>query len=131
MAWRDAASAVILVDAVAVDGAPAGTLVRLEGDEVPSAIVHRLSPHQIGVADLLDGLWLLDRTPPRLILLGLVPASLDLGVEPTSAVAAAIPGLVEEIAREAAALGHPFRRRISHEVPDLTNDLGVFHGLDL
>ena len=35
---------------VAAD-APAGTLVRLDGDDVPAAALERLSVHQVGVAD--------------------------------------------------------------------------------
>lgn len=119
----------ILVDAVAVDGQRPGSRVRLEGEDIPSAVLHRLSPHQIGVADLLDGLRLLGRTPPRLVLLGLVPESLGLGLEPTPTVAAAIPCLVDDIVVEASALGHPFRRRAAHETPYPAADLGLFHAL--
>ena len=45
------AGMVILVDAVAADAEP-GTLVRLEGSEVGPAIETRLSPHQVGVAEI-------------------------------------------------------------------------------
>ena len=64
---------VILVDAIRADAAP-GSLVRLDGEEVAPAVATRLSPHQIGVADLLDGARWLDRYPrARSMLLGLVP----------------------------------------------------------
>ena len=65
------ARAAILVDAVAAE-APAGTLVRIEGDDVAPAVAERLSPHQIGVADLLGAARLLGREPPTLVLLGAV-----------------------------------------------------------
>ncbi|MGZ8255244.1 MAG: hydrogenase maturation protease, partial [Burkholderiaceae bacterium] len=56
--YLDAADIVILVDAIRAD-APPGSFVRLDGDEVAPAVATRLSPHQIGVADLLDGArWL-------------------------------------------------------------------------
>lgn len=124
----------ILVDAVFLDDQPPGAPVRLEGDDIPQAVLHRLSPHQIGVADLLDSLRLLGRTPPRLILVGLVPASLGLGVELTPRVAAALPSLVESILAEADRLGHPFRPRSPDEIDDpVAADpaaaLGVLHGL--
>jgi hydrogenase maturation protease len=96
---------VILVDAIRSDGPP-GTLVRLEGDEVAPAVRTRLSCHQIGVADLLDALEILDAYPRRLILLGLVPQTLELGLARSPRVERQLPGLVEGIAHEARRWGY-------------------------
>jgi hydrogenase maturation protease len=104
------ARAAILVDAVAAE-APAGTLVRIEGAEVAPAVAQRLSPHQIGVADLLGAARLLGREPPRLVLLGAVPQSLELGVGCSPSVAASIDPLVLRVAEECRALGHPLEAR--------------------
>ena len=106
--YLDAADAVILVDAIRAD-APPGSLVRLEGDEVPPAVATRLSPHQIGVADLLDGARWLDRYPARVVLLGLVPESMELAIGLSPRVAVALPDLVQRIVAEAASLGFSFR----------------------
>jgi hydrogenase maturation protease len=105
---------VILVDAIQ-DDAPTGSLVRLSGDEVAPAVLHRLSPHQVGVADLLDGARLHDRYPERLVLLGLVPLTLGLGVERSKAVDRALPGLVKAVVAEARTMGHAFVPRTDHE----------------
>ena len=105
--YLDQADALILVDAVRTDAAP-GTFVRIDGDEVPPAVATRLSPHQIGVADLLDGARWLDRYPTRVVLLGLVPASMELAIGLTPAVAAGLDGLVAGVVGEAAAMGFPF-----------------------
>lgn len=105
------AEAVILLDAVRVGDAPPGTLVRLTGEDVPTATRHQLSVHQIGVADLLDGLQLLGKLPPRLVLLGVVPESLELGFGVGETVRPALDLLVERAVEEAAALGFRFRRR--------------------
>lgn len=99
---------VLLVDAIRAD-APSGTLVRLEGDDVGPAVRDRLSPHQVGVADLIDGLRLLGRLPDRLILLGLVPGSLELSVDRTPAVESRLGDLVAAVLEEAEQLGFPFR----------------------
>lgn len=104
----------ILVDAVR-DDAPPGTLVRLSGTEVRPAVESRLSVHQVGVADLVGAADLLGRLPRRLVLLGLVPASLDLGVGLSPEVAPRLGALVEAVAAEAQALGHPFPERAAHE----------------
>lgn len=104
------AETLLIVDAVGADAAP-GTILRLEGDEVPRAAMERLSPHQVGVADLLHGALWLDHLPSRLVLLGVVPESTGLGTELTPRVAEALPALVERVARTAEELGFPFTRR--------------------
>jgi hydrogenase maturation protease len=105
--YLEDADAAILVDAVRAEAAP-GSPVRLEGEDVAPAVAGRLSPHQVGVADLLDGARLLDRYPRRVVLLGLVPASLGLGLGRSPAVEARVPGLVDRIVEEAHDLGFDF-----------------------
>jgi hydrogenase maturation protease len=108
--YLEDADAVILVDAVKSDAAP-GSLVRLDDDDVAPAVVTRLSPHQVGVADLLDGARWLDRYPRRVVLLGLVPESMELGFGLSPRVRSALPALVECIVEEACSLGFVFRRK--------------------
>jgi hydrogenase maturation protease len=105
--YLEDADAVILVDAVRADGPP-GTLVRLDGDEVPAAIATRLSVHQVGVADLLEAARWLGWYPGRVVLLGVVPASMELNVGLSPAADAALPALVERVVAEARALGCVF-----------------------
>ncbi len=107
------AEAAILVDAIR-DDLPPGSLVRLEGDEVAPAVAARLSVHQIGVADLLEGARWLGRIPVTLVLLGLVPQSLDLSLERSEPVEEHLPQLVECVVSEARRLGFEFRPRALH-----------------
>ena len=102
--YLEDARRVILVDAVAAD-APAGTLVRLEGADVGPAVATRLSPHQVGVADLLEGARWHDREPERLVLLGVVPESIELGVGLSRPVLRALPQLIDLVCAEARACG--------------------------
>lgn len=104
----------ILVDAICEDAAP-GTLVRLTGEEVAPAVRHRLSPHQVGVADLLDGARLHGRYPRRLVLLGLVPVTLGLAVDRSATVKQAMPALVDAVVAEARRMGHLFTPRSDDE----------------
>lgn len=101
------AQQVILIDAVRGDQ-PAGSFVRLEGNDVAPAVANRLSPHQIGVSDLLDGARLRARYPRRVVLHGLVPETLELGLRRSPAVQRNLPELVERVVAEAARLGHVF-----------------------
>jgi hydrogenase maturation protease len=110
------AEAAILVDAIRADGPP-GTLVRMEGDEVGPAVSARLSPHQVGVADLLDAArWRL-RSPERLLLLGSVPRTVTLGLGLSPPVAAAIPELTRRVVAAAAELGYVLSERAEDEAP--------------
>ena len=122
--YLQSADAVILVDAVRADGAP-GTAVRLDGDEVAPAVATRLSPHQVGVADLLDGARWLDSYPRRVVLLGLVPASMDLVVGLSPRVHAGLSGLVDRIVGEARTLGFVFARKDPSERPDSAGAVDV------
>ena len=42
---------------------------------------NRFSPHQLGVADVLATLILTDETPVSIILIGVVPSDLELGLD--------------------------------------------------
>ncbi|MFO1155241.1 MAG: HyaD/HybD family hydrogenase maturation endopeptidase [Rhodospirillales bacterium] len=94
----------ILVDAIATGGPP-GTVVRLEGDEIPALFRTRSSPHQLGLQDVLALLRLLDASPAHVTVIGVQPASLDLGLELSPAVAARLDEMVEMVAHEVAAIG--------------------------
>lgn len=98
------AESVIIVDAIDTGEAP-GTPVRVEGKDVIPAARERLSPHQVGVADLLDGATLCESYPSRVILLGIVPRSTDLGIELAPEVAAGVPDLIERVVAEIRSLG--------------------------
>jgi len=110
----ETADQAILIDAVR-DDAPVGSFVRLEGDDVAPAVAARLSPHQVGVFDLLEAARWLGRYPRRVVLLGLVPGSIELGLERSPAVQEGLPGLVERVVEEARRLGFEFRAREIHE----------------
>ena len=97
-----AADRVVMIDAVRAD-APPGTIVVLQGDAVAPAIYERLSPHQIGVADLIAGAALCDHYPDDVVIVGVVPETMDLqfGCSPT--VEASLPALLERVLAELAA----------------------------
>lgn len=121
------AERVILVDAIA-DDAPPGAPVRLTGEDVAPAMAERLSVHQVGVSDLLDGARWRDRMPSTLVLLGIVPESVELGLARSPRVEQRLPELVERIVEEARSLGFEFRSREAHvPYPDfpLVHDAGA------
>jgi hydrogenase maturation protease len=123
--YLEEAERAILVDAIRDDAAP-GSFVRLTGDDVAPAVAVRLSVHQVGVVDLLDGARWLGQTPGTLILLGLVPLSVELSVALSPPVEHNLPELVRRIAAESAALGFPLRLRPQNEPrPDFGSLVGI------
>jgi hydrogenase maturation protease len=98
----------ILVDAVATGSTP-GTVARLEGEEIPAVFRTKSSPHQLGLQDVLALLRLLDASPAHVTVIGVQPASLDIGLELSPVVAARLDEMVEMVADELAAIGLPPR----------------------
>ncbi len=89
----------IVVDAI-LSSAPPGTTVRLAGDEVPVFFRSKLSPHQIGLSDVLASLEFAAQSPGATVILGIEPSDMGLGLELTPAVQARIPDLIEMIGAE-------------------------------
>lgn len=100
----DGVARLLLVDAVRADRAP-GTLVRLEGTDVPAALHVKVSPHQVGVGDLLAAARLVGREPPEVVLWGIEPARLAPGTGFSPAVAEALPRLTDAVLGELAGWG--------------------------
>lgn len=96
----------IVIDAVTSGAAPA-SLVRLEGQAVPAAFTTKLSPHQIGISDLLATLTFLGRAPKTVLLLGCEPVRLSLDLELSPQVAARVPELCAQVVAELGKLGFP------------------------
>lgn len=97
-------SHLILVDAVATGSQP-GTVVRLVGDEIPLALETRLSPHQMGLKDLLAVARLMGQMPAELVLIGVQPDSIEMGTELTPAVAKRVGDMLDSILEQLAQWG--------------------------
>lgn len=91
----------VIVDVVAATSPP-GTLIRLESDHIPKAFSNKMSPHQHGINDLLANLSLLGRSPRRLVLFGVTPKTIELSMELSPEVAAAVPQLGAQVLAELA-----------------------------
>jgi len=94
----------LVIDAVET-GSPAGTIVRLAGDEIPLALATKVSPHQMGLKDLLTVADLQGHAPPEMVLWGVQPGSIEMAMELSPEVAAAIGPLEERVLRELAGWG--------------------------
>ncbi|MEE4377875.1 MAG: HyaD/HybD family hydrogenase maturation endopeptidase [Candidatus Competibacteraceae bacterium] len=95
---------VVVVDAIRSDEAP-GTLIQVEGDAVPAFLQQHLTPHQLGIADVLATLTIAGRTPKQLVLLGVVPHSMELSVTLSDTLQQQFAELITQVAAKLAEFG--------------------------
>jgi hydrogenase maturation protease len=94
----------IIIDAMTFDQEP-GTVTRCEGEDVPAAFRTRISPHQLGLSDLLAAAMLTNELPKNLVLFGVEPESIDIGLELTDTVEASLAKLIGAVTDELRAIG--------------------------
>jgi hydrogenase maturation protease len=89
----------IIIDAAQM-GRPPGTVVRLEGEQVPAYLALKTSPHEIGLPELLFAAKLTNIYPAQVVIFGVQPESLETSLGLTPAVAAQLDELVDLVAAE-------------------------------
>lgn len=99
----------IVIDAVET-GKKAGTCVRLCGQELPIALQNKISPHQMGLKDLLAVSELMGHTPKEMVLIGVQPGSIEMDIGLTPEVEVQVEFLVANVLTELADWGISPRR---------------------
>lgn len=94
----------LVVDAIAANKTP-GDLVKLTGPEVPVFFRRNLSPHGIGLSDVLASLEFMGAEPKETVIIGIQPVSMALSTELTPQAAARVPELVAGVVAELTARG--------------------------
>ena len=94
----------IIIDCMKCSQEP-GTVVRVEGSDVPASFRTRISPHQLGLSDLLAAAMLTDELPKKLVLYGVEPESIDIGLDLTDRVEASLAKLTEAVVDELRSTG--------------------------
>ncbi len=102
--WLDGVEQLLMVDAVETGWEP-GTVVRLVGEELPLALKTKLSPHQMGLQDLLAVAELRGHAPGEMVLWGVQPERIDMGTELSPVVAVQVETLTEKVLLELAGWG--------------------------
>ena len=97
---------VYLVDVIDAKGEP-GDIYRYEKyDFMLGKLPIKMSPHQIGIQEVLTLSELRDRCPEKISLFGVIPQSYVAGVELSPLLAEKLPGLAELVVGELRADGH-------------------------
>jgi hydrogenase maturation protease len=100
----------VALDAMILGKKP-GTVTVLESDAMDRHLRQQHgSVHEVGLSDLVDALRLRGELPARRALIGIEPADMGWGTEPTEAVAAAVPkaaAIARRLVREWRAVPSP------------------------
>ena len=95
---------IIILDAVRADRPP-GTVIRLEGNAVPAFFQTHITPHQLGLADLLAALTVAHKRPKNTLLIGIVPESIELSLTLSERIQQQLETLIDRTVTELLALG--------------------------
>jgi hydrogenase maturation protease len=98
--YLEGVSNLIIIDAIKTRNGTPGSIIRLDGDQIPAYLSLKISPHDIGLPDLLATAKLRDLYPEKIVVFGIQPASLELGVELSPEVAAKVEDLIQLIQKE-------------------------------
>lgn len=103
----------IVLDAVR-SGKPAGTVVQLNGAELPRRFFSSLSPHQVGFRDILSASRLLEGSKPQaIVLIGVEPLRVRLSTELSRPVEKALPDVVAAVISQLEAWGVEAKRAVA------------------
>lgn len=103
--YLDGLNHLIILDAVRANKPP-GSATTLSGDDVPAFLQTKISPHQVGVQDLLATAQLKGYAPPQIIIFGIEPGWLSVGLNMSPAVAAQVEPLAQLALNQLAAWGY-------------------------
>ena len=95
-------SHILILDAVNTGNKP-GTIVRI--DDPPAFLQRKISPHQIGLADVLGLALITDSMPQNITLFGIEPKELSTGLDLSTEVARNLSQLVDMVVAELKAIG--------------------------
>ena len=101
----------LIVDAIQANREP-GYLLRLADDDVPAFLSMKMSPHQIGVPDMLATAKLRGTTPPNIVLWGVQPELIEIGTDLSGTLLALLDSLVEKVVDELRRWGHTIEPRV-------------------
>lgn len=92
----DGADRLLIIDAVNGNGLP-GIFYQFNNEEVKAYFKEKVSMHELGIQDVLAALELLEKPVKDVVVLGIQPAVIDIGLELSPTVQAAVQPTVKSI----------------------------------
>jgi hydrogenase maturation protease len=100
--YFDDRSHILIIDAVKTGNKP-GTIVRI--DDPPAFFQKKVSPHQIGIADVMGIAVITDNMPKNIALFGIEPKELSTGLNLSTEIARNLSRLVDMVVAELKSIG--------------------------
>jgi hydrogenase maturation protease len=94
----------IIIDAIKGGSTP-GTVLKVEGEDVPAQFRTRISPHQLGISDLLAAAMLTGEMPKQLVLFGIEPRDIVFGIGLSGEVKEGLEHLIEVVVEDLRRIG--------------------------
>ncbi|HPS77501.1 MAG TPA: hydrogenase maturation protease [Thermoanaerobaculaceae bacterium] len=110
---------VIIVDTVNATGQPGEVRTYQREELLAHAPLPRVSPHDPGLKEALLTLEFAQDAPGEVLLVGVIPFSVDRGTHLSAPATAAIPEVVASVLDELSRLGVPAIRKLAPPEPDL------------
>lgn len=104
LGYLDDKTHLFIVDAILSDKPPGSVVIEKLLDP-PAYFRQKISPHQIGLSELLAVASMQDCLPPSITLFGIVPLNLSTGMEMSPAVTAAVEQVVLAVVQELGLMG--------------------------
>lgn len=105
----------IIIDAIK-SGATPGTVLMAEGDDVPARFRMRISPHQLGISELLATAVLTGDLPKNIVLFGIEPKTIQLGINLSNEVKAGLDKLIKTVVDYLDSIGYRLEPKPIHEI---------------
>jgi hydrogenase maturation protease len=86
----------IIIDAIAGNGPP-GSVYAIEHDQVQAYFREKVSMHELGIQDVLAVLEVLEKPIQEVVVLGVQPATVDVGLELTPIAAGAVGDVINKV----------------------------------
>ena len=99
LGFIDGTVKLLILDAVDGEAAP-GTFFRFEGDALQTYFHEKVSLHELGVKEILISLELAEKKVQEVIIIGVQPQSLDLGLELTAVIASKVDMVIDAVIRQ-------------------------------
>lgn len=99
------ADLLLIADCMRSPGKQPGDITRLADDQINAWFKTKISPHQVGLSDVLAACCFHGISPKKVVLVGVQPASFETSMDLTPAIAAVLPRVIDDLLAELAAFG--------------------------
>ena len=98
MRFLDGAQRLILIDAI--HGSEPGSFRIIQGDDVRLYFQEKVSLHEMGIQEVLASLVVMEKPIAEIVVIGVVPQSLEIGLDLTPLVASRIDEATDSVIRQ-------------------------------